>query len=88
MLSGEIRPAVFQPRAILQDFALRRGGGIIGRVRSLANGGGVAGVTVASFESVGSILVVAMMIVPAAAAGLLTDRLRPMLVWSCKSFGA
>jgi manganese/zinc/iron transport system permease protein len=42
----------------------------------------VAGVTVASFESVGSILVVAMMIVPAAAAGLLTDRLRPMLIWS------
>ena len=44
--------------------------------------GMVAGVTVASFESVGSILVVAMMIVPAAAAGLLTDRLREMLIWS------
>jgi manganese/zinc/iron transport system permease protein len=44
--------------------------------------GMVAGVTVASFESVGSILVVAMLIVPAAAAGLLTDRLREMLVWS------
>lgn len=44
--------------------------------------GMVAGVTVASFESVGSILVVAMLIVPAAAAGLLTDRLRQMLVWS------
>jgi manganese/zinc/iron transport system permease protein len=44
--------------------------------------GMVAGVTVASFESVGSILVVAMLIVPAAAAGLLTDRLRTMLVWS------
>lgn len=44
--------------------------------------GMVAGVTVASFESVGSILVVAMLIVPAASAGLLTDRLREMLVWS------
>ncbi|MGI8981505.1 MAG: metal ABC transporter permease [Pirellulaceae bacterium] len=44
--------------------------------------GMVAGVTVASFESVGSILVVAMLIVPAATASLLTDRLREMLVWS------
>jgi manganese/zinc/iron transport system permease protein len=44
--------------------------------------GMVAGVTVASFESVGSILVVAMMIVPATAAGLLTERLLPMLLWS------
>ncbi|MBC7855656.1 MAG: metal ABC transporter permease [Pirellulaceae bacterium] len=45
------------------------------------------------FESVGSILVVAMLIVPAATAGLLTDRLREMLVWSlviathCAIFG-
>ena len=44
--------------------------------------GMVAGVTVASFESVGSILVVAMLIVPAASAALLTDRLRTMLLWS------
>lgn len=42
----------------------------------------VAGVTVAAFEAVGSILVVAMLIVPAATAQLLTDRLRPMLAWS------
>jgi manganese/zinc/iron transport system permease protein len=42
----------------------------------------VAGVTVASFEAVGSILVVAMLIVPAATAQLLTDRLRWMLLWA------
>jgi hypothetical protein len=40
----------------------------------------VAMVTVASFEAVGSILVVAMLIVPAATAHLLTDRLFWMLV--------
>jgi len=39
----------------------------------------VAGVTVASFEAVGSILVVAMLIVPAATAHLLTDRLGSMM---------
>jgi manganese/zinc/iron transport system permease protein len=39
----------------------------------------VAATTVASFEAVGSILVVAMLIVPAAAAHLLTDRLGPMI---------
>src|SRR5687768_15759680 len=39
----------------------------------------VAATTVASFEAVGSILVVAMLIVPAAAAHLLTDRLAPMI---------
>jgi len=39
----------------------------------------VAVTTVASFESVGSILVIAMLIVPAAAAHLLTDRLSTML---------
>jgi manganese/zinc/iron transport system permease protein len=38
--------------------------------------------TVAAFEAVGSILVVAMLIVPAAAAHLLTDRLSWMLVLS------
>lgn len=42
----------------------------------------VAGVTVASFEAVGSILVVAMLIVPGATAHLLTDRLGWMLIWS------
>ncbi|MFD1422296.1 metal ABC transporter permease [Laceyella tengchongensis] len=38
--------------------------------------------TVASFESVGAILVVAMLIVPAATAYLLTDRLSRMLLYS------
>jgi manganese/zinc/iron transport system permease protein len=42
----------------------------------------VAGVTVASFEAVGSILVIAMLIVPAATANLLTDRLSGMIGWS------
>jgi manganese/zinc/iron transport system permease protein len=42
--------------------------------------GMVAGVTVAAFEAVGSILVIAMLIVPAATAQLLTDRMRPMIV--------
>jgi manganese/zinc/iron transport system permease protein len=42
----------------------------------------VAATTVASFESVGSILVIAMLIVPAAAAHLLTDRLATMIVLS------
>jgi ABC-type Mn2+/Zn2+ transport system permease subunit len=40
----------------------------------------VAGVTVASFEAIGSILVVAMLIVPGATAHLLTDRLSTMLL--------
>ena len=40
----------------------------------------VAITTVASFEAVGSIIVIAMLIVPAAAAYLLTDRLGVMLV--------
>ncbi|MNJ45151.1 Manganese transport system membrane protein MntB [compost metagenome] len=38
--------------------------------------------TVASFESVGAILVVGMLIVPAATAYLLTDRLGMMLLYS------
>ena len=42
----------------------------------------VAFATVASFEAVGSILVIAMLICPAATARLLTDRLLPQLVWS------
>lgn len=42
----------------------------------------VAVTTVAAFESVGSILVVAMLIVPGAAARLLTDRLKPMVLLS------
>ncbi len=42
----------------------------------------VAATTIASFESVGSILVIAMLIVPAAAAHLLTDRLAAMILIS------
>ncbi len=42
----------------------------------------VAATTIAAFESVGSILVIAMLIVPGAAAHLLTDRLGPMLLIS------
>ena len=42
----------------------------------------VAATTVAAFESVGSILVIAMLIVPGASAHLLTDRLSLMLVLS------
>jgi ABC-type Mn2+/Zn2+ transport system permease subunit len=42
----------------------------------------VAVVTVASFKAVGSIIVIAMLIVPAATAHLLTDRLRWMMLWA------
>ncbi|MFG0260500.1 MAG: metal ABC transporter permease [Phycisphaerales bacterium JB041] len=42
----------------------------------------VASATVASFEAVGSILVIAMLVCPAATARLLTDRLRSQIVWS------
>lgn len=38
--------------------------------------------TVSSFESVGAILVVGLLIIPASAAYLLTDRLGAMLIWS------
>ena len=41
-----------------------------------------AATAVAAFETVGSILVVAMIIVPGATAWLLTDRYGPMLIWS------
>ena len=47
----------------------------------------VAAVTVSSFEAVGSILVVAMLIVPAATAALMTERLWSMILWSVL-FGA
>jgi ABC-type Mn2+/Zn2+ transport system permease subunit len=43
----------------------------------------VAVTTVASFEVVGSILVIAMLIVPPATAQLLTNRLAPMLALAC-----
>lgn len=43
----------------------------------------VAAAAVASFEAVGSILVIAMLIAPAATARMLTDRLRSQLLVSC-----
>ncbi len=43
----------------------------------------VSTTAVASFDAVGSILVVALMAAPAATAYLLTDKLSIMLVWSC-----
>lgn len=42
----------------------------------------VAAATVASFEAVGSILVIAMLVCPAATARLLTDRLPSQIAWS------
>jgi len=42
----------------------------------------VAAATVASFEAVGSILVIAMLVCPAATARLLTNRLAPQVAWS------
>lgn len=56
--------------------------GINSQVMNLALMAVVAVTAVAAFESVGSILVIAMLIVPAATAQLLTDRLAPMLVTS------
>ena len=46
----------------------------------------VAGVSVTSFEPVGSIIVVAMLVVPGATAALVTDRLSWMLAWAA-TFG-
>lgn len=57
--------------------------GINARLVHYALMGLVAVTTVAAFESVGSILVIAMLIAPAAAAHLLTDRLAPMIVIAC-----
>ena len=45
--------------------------------------GAVSATTVASFESVGAILVVALLIAPAATAYLLTDNLKWMLILAC-----
>lgn len=44
--------------------------------------GMVAVASVAAFDSIGSVIVVAMLIVPGAAAHLLADRLGPMLAWA------
>lgn len=44
--------------------------------------GAVALVTVAAFEAIGAILAIAMLIVPAATAHLLADRMRGMILWA------
>ncbi|QDU27635.1 Manganese transport system membrane protein MntB [Anatilimnocola aggregata] len=62
------------------DPALARAMGLPARGIHLALMGVVAMVTVASFESVGSILVVPMLIAPAATARMLVDRLSTTLV--------
>jgi manganese/zinc/iron transport system permease protein len=54
--------------------------GINSRLMNLALMAVVAMTAVAAFESVGSILVIAMLIVPAATAQLLTQRLAPLIV--------
>jgi manganese/zinc/iron transport system permease protein len=45
--------------------------------------GAVSVTTVASFESVGAILVVALLVAPAATAYLLTDNFKRMLLYAC-----
>lgn len=57
--------------------------GISARWMNLALMAVVAVTAVAAFESVGSILVIAMLIVPAATSSLLTDRLTPLIFLSC-----
>ena len=42
----------------------------------------VAVASVAAFEAVGSVIVIAMFVCPAAAARLMTDRLGPQVAWS------
>lgn len=76
--------AIFWKELLLASFdpALASACGLKASVVHYALMAMVAGVTVASFEAVGSILVVSMLIVPAATAQLLTDRLLGMLAWS------
>lgn len=71
----ELRISTFDP-------ALAATQGVSARLMHYALMTLVAVTTVASFESVGSVLVIAMLIVPPAAAHLLTDRLGPMLLIS------
>jgi manganese/zinc/iron transport system permease protein len=71
----ELKLATFDP-------ALAAAAGISPVVVHYLLMGAVSVTTVASFEAIGAILVVAFLVVPAAAAHLLTDRLGPMLVWS------
>lgn len=69
----ELRIAAFDP-------ALATTLGIRANLMHYALMGVTAATVVAAFESVGSILVIAMLIVPPAAAHLLTDRLSTMIV--------
>ncbi len=71
----ELRISTFDP-------ALATTQGVSARAMHYALMTLVAVTTVASFESVGSVLVIAMLIVPPCAAHLLTDRLAPMLLLS------
>jgi len=74
-LFKELRIAAFDP-------ALATTQGFSARAMHYALMIFVAGATVASFEAVGSILVIAMLICPAATARLLTDRLASQIAWS------
>ena len=71
----ELRIAAFDP-------GLAAALGFRPRLIELATTTLVAVATVASFEAVGSILVIAMLICPAATARLLTDRLSRQITWS------
>ncbi|MEE2972454.1 MAG: metal ABC transporter permease [Planctomycetota bacterium] len=75
ILFKELRLAVFDP-------GLAAALGFRPRLLGLATNVLVAVATVASFEAVGSILVIAMLICPAATARLLTDRLSSQIAWS------
>ena len=73
LLWKELKIVSFDPQ-------LARSMGIPARVVHYLLMAMVAAVTVTSFEAVGSILVVAMVVVPPATAHLLTDRLGRMMV--------
>lgn len=75
MLFKELRLSIFDP-------GLAAALGFRPRLLSLLTNVLVAVATVASFEAVGSILVVALLICPAATARLLTDRLSSQIGWS------
>ncbi|MCC7439816.1 MAG: metal ABC transporter permease [Armatimonadetes bacterium] len=74
-----------QLKIVSFDSALAASLGISTALWHYALVGMVSLTTVAAFESVGAILVVAMLIAPAATAYLLTDRLKRMLVLSVAS---
>lgn len=75
LLFKELRISTFDPQ-------LSTAVGISARVMNYALMGATAATVVAAFESVGSILVIAMLIVPPATARVLTDRLWVMILLS------